>query len=169
MRTVFLYVCTFIIWSSVHSGRIGADREMFDISAILHFCVSNKKKQHFDLLWLSLCRGKTTCCGSRELQGGGRGPGGDPLSRTSFTAKSPDTTSGLAEAASVNHTRGAPLPQVQTGRERLNSTITRLRPKTCPFSHRHEEIPSEGSGKSLGAQGWMHTRVPAENRLSLWH
>ena len=42
MHTVFLYVCTFIIRSFVHSGRIVADREMFDISAILHFCVSNK-------------------------------------------------------------------------------------------------------------------------------
>lgn len=71
MHTVFLYVCTLIIWSFVHSGRIVADREMFDISAILHFCVSNKKK-FFDLLWLLLCRGKTRCCGSGELQGGGR-------------------------------------------------------------------------------------------------
>lgn len=45
---VFLYVCTFIIRSFVHSDSIVADREMFDISAILHFCVSNKK--HFDVL-----------------------------------------------------------------------------------------------------------------------
>lgn len=43
MQTVFLYVCAFIIRSFVHSGSIVADREMFDISAILHFCVSNKK------------------------------------------------------------------------------------------------------------------------------
>ena len=133
MHTVFLYACTLIIWSFVHSGRIVADREMFDISAILHFCVSNKKKF---LIYYDFCcaeeRPGAVGQGSGRV-GAGR-PGGDPSSRTSFTTKSPDTTSRHAEAASVNHTGSAPLPWVQTNRQQLNLTITRFTPKLCSFS-----------------------------------
>lgn len=71
MHTVFLYVCTFIIGSFVHSGCIVADWEMFDISAILHFCVSNKK--HFDVLQLfrsvfADLGGRGGPCGDTNLQ-----------------------------------------------------------------------------------------------------
>lgn len=40
---LYFYMCAFITGPFVHSGSIVADWEMFDISAILHFCVSNKK------------------------------------------------------------------------------------------------------------------------------
>lgn len=112
MHTVFLYVCTFIIWSFVHSGRIVADREMFDISAILHFCVSNKKKTFWCTMTFAVQR-KNHVLWVRGAAGRGQGGRGRPHVQNKLYSQVTRPTSRRAEAASVNHACSAPLPQVQ--------------------------------------------------------
>lgn len=135
MRTVFLHVCTFIIRSFVHGGSIVAGRETFDISAILHFCVSNKK--HFDvLLVLAVRRADHSLWVGRapaEL-GAGTGFGGDPTFRTPLTA--PGHRQNRGKLCS-SHIKGTSLPQAQErgiqnrSQDWLNLNVTTMTPKSC--------------------------------------
>lgn len=78
---------------------------MFDISAILHFCVSNKNiLTYYDSYY---AEERPHAMGSGELRGAG---GEETLPSEQALQQSPDTTSGRAEAGFVNHTPSAHIP-----------------------------------------------------------
>lgn len=164
-HTVFLYVCTFIIRSFVHSGSIVADREMFDISAILHFCVSNKK--HF-VYYESRCAEERQKGGS----GGGAGTGGGATFETrlaqAVARRNKWPRQGGCRRA---HVKCATLPQdhgVQSrNRDWLNLNMTRFTPESCSLFHDPEETMNQRRDGRV-CPGGRRARTCAVRTSSRW-